>query len=66
MEQLKVGYLPLVKGSWVNGKQEIRRAEVIGIFEARRRNRRGGADHRHRGGGELLDRKVRKKSGSTR
>ena len=32
MEQLKVGYLPLVKGSWVNGKQEIRRAEVIGMF----------------------------------
>ena len=32
MKQLKVGYLPLVKGSWVNGKQEIRRAEVVGMF----------------------------------
>ena len=32
MEQLKVGYLPLVKGSWINGKQELRRAEVLKLF----------------------------------
>lgn len=32
MKQLKVGYLPLVKGSWINGKQEIRRKESLELL----------------------------------